>query len=63
MGHFGRPGCFRQEVSINVSNLTQAAAETGTTASEVLESARDLAKQAEMLRTEVDKFLGEVRAA
>ncbi len=52
-----------QEVSSNVAGVTQAATETGSAASQVLGAAGDLSKQAELLRTEVDKFLTEVRAA
>ncbi len=52
-----------QEVSGNVAGVTEAASETGAAASEVLRSAAELAKQAEMLRGEVDTFLASVRAA
>ncbi|MCH9019155.1 MAG: hypothetical protein IIA73_02140 [Proteobacteria bacterium] len=52
-----------QEVSTNVAGLNQAASETGAAASQMLEAAGGLAQQAETLRTEVDKFLAEVRAA
>ena len=42
---------------------TSAATETGAAAGQVLQSAGDLSKQAEMLRAEVNKFLTDVRAA
>jgi len=37
--------------------------ETGSAAAQVLNSAADLAKQSDALRSEVQKFLTEVRAA
>ena len=52
-----------QEVSANIVGVTQAANETGTAASQVLSSAKDLSKQSEMLREQVDTFLARVRAA
>jgi len=52
-----------QEVSSNVAGMTQAATETGASSSEVLAAAGDVARQAETLRAEVEKFLSEVRAA
>jgi hypothetical protein len=42
---------------------TRAASETGAAASQVLGAASALSKQSEALRTEVDRFLAEVRAA
>ena len=41
----------------------QAAAETGHSAGQVQEAANELSQQAERLRSEVDTFLTEVRAA
>ena len=52
-----------QEVSENISAVNQAAAETGAAANQVLQSAGDLAGQADLLRAEVDRFLAEVRSA
>ncbi len=52
-----------QEVNNNISGVTKAAGETGSASSEMLSSANDLSKQAETLRSEVDNFLVEVRAA
>ena len=52
-----------QEVASNVAGVNQAATETGSAASQVLGAAGELSKHAETLRAEVDKFLGEVRAA
>jgi methyl-accepting chemotaxis protein len=51
------------EVSSHILGVTRAAGETGAAASQVLSSATDLSRQAEQLRTEVDKFLATVRAA
>jgi methyl-accepting chemotaxis protein len=52
-----------QEVSNNIIGVTRAASETGAAASQVLGAASALSKQSEALRTEVDRFLAEVRAA
>jgi methyl-accepting chemotaxis protein len=52
-----------QDVSSNIAGVTEAATQTGTAATQVLSSARDLAKQSELLRVQVDKFLARVRAA
>ena len=49
-------------VSSNIAGLSQAAAETGTSAGEVLTASGELSQQAERLRKEVDQFLGMVRA-
>jgi len=51
------------EVSVNISNVTQAAAETGQAAGELLSAAGGLARNGDVLRSEVDNFLGEIRAA
>ena len=50
------------EVSGKVENVNEAALSTGTAASEVLSAARALSQQAEILNTEVGKFLDTVRA-
>jgi methyl-accepting chemotaxis protein len=52
-----------QDVSTNITGVTQAANQTGTAATQVLGSAKDLSKQAELLRVQVDTFLSRVRAA
>ncbi len=52
-----------QQVSANIGGVTQAAAETGTTAGHVLSSARSLAKEATDLRDVVGKFLSSVKSA
>jgi methyl-accepting chemotaxis protein len=51
------------DVSSNIVHVSKAADETGAAASQVLGSARDLSKQSETLRSELDRFLGVIRAA
>jgi methyl-accepting chemotaxis protein len=51
------------EVSSNIAGVSEAANHTGAAASQVLSAASELAKQGEMLRKEVDTFLGNIRAA
>jgi methyl-accepting chemotaxis protein len=51
------------EVSQNIAGVNDAARETGLAASRVVESAADLSHNGEDLRTQVDAFLREVRAA
>ena len=51
------------EVSSNIAGVTQAADETGTAASQVLDAAGGLAREAESLRGQVNDFLAKVRAA
>jgi len=49
------------EVSSNITSVTQAAEETGSSASEMLSAASELSQQSELLRSEVDKFLNNIR--
>ncbi len=51
------------EVSQNIAGVNRAASETGAAAAQVLGSANDLGKQAEMLRAEVVQFFARIRAA
>jgi methyl-accepting chemotaxis protein len=51
------------DVSRTITGVTAAAGETGQAAVQVLESSSELAKQAERLRMEVERFLANVRAA
>ncbi len=51
------------EVSSNIAGVTEAAEKTGNAASQVLGSAGAFSKQADALRSEVDRFLMTVRAA
>jgi methyl-accepting chemotaxis protein len=52
-----------QEVSGNIVQVTQAASETQASSGQMLSAANELAQQGEVLWSEVDKFLQEVRAA
>jgi len=52
-----------QEVSGNIGLVSQAAQLTGTAAEQVLVSAAELSRSGEALKTQVDGFLSEVRAA
>jgi methyl-accepting chemotaxis protein len=52
-----------QEVSSNIGQVSEASSATGAAATQVLSAATELSGQAETLRTEVAKFLDEVRAA
>ncbi len=52
-----------QEVSSNIQGVTKASGETGQVSSQVLDASRELANQAERLRTEVDGFLSDVKDA
>ena len=51
------------EVSSTIVGVTDAARTTGTAASELNGVSGELAQQSDRLRTEVDRFLGSVRAA
>ena len=51
------------QVTGNIQSVTKAAAETGAGASEVLAVASEFSAQAEALRTKVDKFMHDMRAA
>lgn len=50
------------EASTNVRAVTEAASESGQAAGEVLTASSELARQAERLRGEVDRFVASVRA-
>ncbi len=52
-----------QEVSSNILEVTKASSETGSAASQVLSTASELRSQADALRTEVDSFLKDIKAA
>ncbi|NWH09431.1 MAG: globin-coupled sensor protein [Alphaproteobacteria bacterium] len=51
------------EVSLNIAGVNTSARQTGASAGRVAEAAEDLAKQSEMLRLQIDAFIGEVKAA
>ena len=50
-------------VATNIAGVNEAAQETGTAAGQVLTAADDLSRQADKLRTNVNGFLGKIRAA
>jgi len=52
-----------REVADNIGTLTAAANETGSSATLVLNSASELARQQDLMRAAVDKFLATIRAA
>ncbi len=51
------------EVSSAISHVTDAAGNSSRTANQVLSASGDLAKQSEFLRSELQKFLANIRAA
>ncbi len=52
-----------QTVTTNISEVTTAAGETGHAAGEILSATGELSQQSENLKSEVDKFLSQIRAA
>ena len=50
-------------VADNIADVNRGATETGSASAQVLSSARSLSKESNQLKTEVEKFLGTVRAA
>jgi methyl-accepting chemotaxis protein len=52
-----------QEVSTNIVSVTEAAQHTGTAATQLLGASGDLAKQAEVLKMEVERYIEGVKAA
>lgn len=51
------------EASANISELSSTALHTGAAAKQLLGGANDLARRSETLRTQVERFLADVRAA
>ncbi|QQO34678.1 HAMP domain-containing protein [Bradyrhizobium diazoefficiens] len=51
------------EVSRHISGVSQAAGQTGAAAGEVLDSAKMLARLSDDLKRDVDRFVGDLRAA
>lgn len=51
------------EVSGSIATVTDAAEKSSATANQVLQASGELAQQSDVLRTELDKFLGTIRAA
>jgi methyl-accepting chemotaxis protein len=58
-----RASAGTQDVGQNIAGVDRAAGETGRAANEVLTGARQLGALSQELRGEVDRFLGQVRAA
>jgi hypothetical protein len=58
-----RPRSRTHQVSSNITDVQRGAAETGTASSQVLSAAQMLANDLSRLKTEVSKFLTNVRAA
>jgi methyl-accepting chemotaxis protein len=52
-----------QDVNQNIESVSRAASETGSAADQVLSASQEMSRQAEGLRSEVDRFLNEVRSA
>lgn len=52
-----------RDVTLNIGGVSQAAAETGAAAEQVLGTAASLSRQAEQLMSDIGSFLAEVRAA
>ena len=50
-------------MSENIAAVNQATTETGTAAGQVLTASEELAKQADALKSTVESFLADVRAA
>jgi len=50
-----------QDVSSNITGVTQAASETGQSAGQILTASQELSLQSETLKSEVDKFLVQIR--
>lgn len=51
-----------QDVSANIVGVTQASQQTGTAAGQMYAASSELAQQAEGLRRQVEKFIGDVKA-
>ncbi len=52
-----------QEVSYNITDVSKAARETGRAAGEILNASGEMARQFDMLKSEVERFLNTIRAA
>ncbi len=51
-----------KEVTVNISHVSQGAEETGNSAHQLLEAAKDIARQSVMLRDRVGLFLQDIKA-
>jgi methyl-accepting chemotaxis protein len=61
--NIGEAAAGTQEVSATIGGVTEAAAVTGTAASNVLNAAVQLTSQSETLKSEVTRFLSDIQAA
>lgn len=52
-----------QLISDNLGNVSASATESGTASEQMFQAAEELSRQAELLNTQVDAFLGRIRAA
>jgi methyl-accepting chemotaxis protein len=52
-----------EDVRANVSGVSQSVGTTGDAATQVVRAAADLTEQANTLRSDIDRFLNEIRAA
>ncbi|MBO6763512.1 methyl-accepting chemotaxis protein [Maricaulis sp.] len=52
-----------RDVTVNIAGVNEAASESRTASVQVLDAAKDLSRQSEMLRDQVDSFLATIRAA
>uniref|UniRef100_Q07HU7 Methyl-accepting chemotaxis sensory transducer n=1 Tax=Rhodopseudomonas palustris (strain BisA53) TaxID=316055 RepID=Q07HU7_RHOP5 len=52
-----------QQVAGNITQVTRGAAETGAASAQVLNSAQSLSAESARLRAELDRFMGNIRAA
>jgi methyl-accepting chemotaxis protein len=50
-------------VNQNIESVSKAVGQTGAAAGQVLNSAASLSQQSTHLQTQVEKFLGQIRAA
>ena len=51
-----------KEVTVNISNVSQGASETGQSAHQLLDAAKDIARQSTLLRGQVEGFLKDIKA-
>ena len=52
-----------RDVTVNIAGVNEAASESRTASVQVLDAAKDLSRQSEMLRDQVNGFLATIRAA
>lgn len=52
-----------KDVSSSISSVTQASQEAGAASGQVTSAAKELSEQSELMKTQVEKFLAQVRAA